>query len=141
LRRRWIPLSAARGLGWDELIRRSLDAASAEERKRIYSGERTDHLDPAEAHSLDDAIRAYLEQIEAIQRLDGRIILTAGRALAQVAKLPRDYEIAYMRVLSARDRPAILHWLGDMFDGAQSIRQRWDTTRRRSAIYRQSGPL
>jgi hypothetical protein len=45
------------GLGWDgalELIRRSPDAASVEERKRIYSGAGTDHLDPAEAHSLDE---------------------------------------------------------------------------------------
>jgi Protein of unknown function (DUF993) len=71
---------------------------------RIYSGAGTDHFDPTEAHSLDDAIRAYLEQIEAIERLDERIILMAGRALAQVAKLPKDYEIAYLRVLSARDR-------------------------------------
>ena len=115
--------TAQRGMGldWDnalELIRRSLDAASSEERKRIYSGAGTDHLNPAEAHSLETVIRAYLEQIEAIQRLDGRIILMASRALARVAKSPRDYETAYARVLSACDRPVILHWLGDMFDPA-----------------------
>jgi len=115
--------TAQRGMGldWDnalELIRRSLDAASPEERKRIYSGAGTDHLNPAEAHSLETVIRAYLEQIEAIQRLDGRIILMASRALARVAKSPRDYETAYARVLSACDRPVILHWLGDMFDPA-----------------------
>jgi hypothetical protein len=115
--------TAQRGMGldWDnalELIRRSLDAASPEERKRIYSGAGTDHLNSAEAHSLETVIRAYLEQIEAIQRLDGRIILMASRALARVAKSPRDYETAYARVLSACDRPVILHWLGDMFDPA-----------------------
>jgi hypothetical protein len=115
--------TAQRGMGldWDnalELIRRSLDAASPEERKRIYSGAGTDHLNPAEAHSLETVIRAYLDQIEAIQRLDGRIILMASRALARVAKSPRDYETAYARVLSACDRPVILHWLGDMFDPA-----------------------
>ena len=115
--------TAQRGMGldWDnalELIRRSLDAASPEERKRIYSGAGTDHLNPAEARSLETVVRAYLEQIEAIQRLDGRIILMASRALARVAKSPRDYETGYARVLSACDRPVILHWLGDMFDPA-----------------------
>jgi Protein of unknown function (DUF993) len=80
------------GLGWDELIRRSLDAASAEERKRIYSGERTDHLDPAEAHSLDDAIRPYLEQIEAIQRLDAHHSHgePSARASREIAKRLRN---------------------------------------------------
>jgi hypothetical protein len=115
--------TAQRGMGLDwggalELIRRSLEAASPDDRKRIYSGAGTDHLDPAEAHSLDDVVRAYLKQIEAIQRLDGRIILMASRALVRVAKSPKDYETVYERVLSACDRPVILHWLGDMFDPA-----------------------
>ncbi len=115
--------TAERGMGldWDgalELIRRSLEAASPDERKRIYCGAGTDHLDPAEAHSLDDVIRAYLKQVEAIQRLDGRIILMASRALAHVAKSPKDYATVYARVLSACDRPVILHWLGNMFDPA-----------------------
>jgi hypothetical protein len=115
--------TAQRGMGldWDgalELIRHSLGAASPDERKRIYSGAGSDHLDAAKAQSLDDVIRAYLEQIEAIQKLDGRIILMASRALARVAKSPKDYETVYQRVLSACDRPVILHWLGDMFDPA-----------------------
>ena len=33
--------------------------------------------------SLDDVIRAYLEQLHAIQKLDGRIILMASRALVR----------------------------------------------------------
>lgn len=111
------------GLGWDgalELVRRSLEAASPDERKRIYAGAGTDHLDPTEAHSLDGVVRAYLQQIESIQKLGARIILMASRALAQVAKSPRDYEKVYTRVLSACDQPAILHWLGEMFDPALS---------------------
>ena len=84
----------------------------------FYSGAGTDHLNPAEARSIDDVVRAYLEQIEAIQRLDGRIVLMASRALARIAKSSKDYELVYARVLSACDRPVILHWLGDMFDPA-----------------------
>jgi hypothetical protein len=115
--------TAQRGMGLDwagalELIRRSLEAATPDERKRIYSGAGTDDLDPVETYSLDDVVEAYLEQIEAIQRLDGRIILMASRALARIAKSPKDYETVYERVLSACDRPVILHWLGDMFDPA-----------------------
>ena len=115
--------TAQRGMGLDwasalELIQRSLEASTPEERGRIYSGAGTDHLDPTDARSLDDVVRAYVEQIEAIQRLDGRIILMASRALARVAKSPADYEQVYGRALSACDKPAILHWLGDMFDPA-----------------------
>jgi hypothetical protein len=115
--------TAQRGMGLDwggalELIRHSLEAASPRERERIYSGAGTDHLDPADARSIDDVIRAYLEQIEAVQKLGGRIILMASRALARIAQSSKDYELVYARVLSACDRPVILHWLGDMFDPA-----------------------
>ena len=36
--------------------------------------------------TLDDVVRAYIEQIEAVQKLGGRIILMASRALARVAR-------------------------------------------------------
>ena len=42
----------------------------------------------------------------------------ASRALARVAKGPEDYARVYGRVLSGIEQPAILHWLGDMFDPA-----------------------
>lgn len=112
--------TAQRGMGLDwpgalELIRRTKaelpDAL-------VANGCGTDHLDPAEAKSLDDVIRAYLEQVEAIQRHDGRIILMASRALARVAIGPEDYIRVYDRVISASDHPVILHWLGEMFDPA-----------------------
>jgi hypothetical protein len=129
--------TAQRGMGLDwggalELIRRSLAAATPDERKRIYSGAGTDHLDPVETYSLDDVVRAYLEQIEAIQRLDGRIILMASRALARIAKSPKDYQTVYERVLSACDRPVILHWLGDMFDPA--LKGYWGSVAFESAL-------
>ncbi len=61
-------------------------------------------------------MRAYVEQIEAIQRLGGRIILMASRALARIARTAADYEAVYRKVLAACEHPVILHWLGDMFD-------------------------
>jgi len=110
--------TAQRGMGLDwagalELIKRTrADLPNA----RVANGCGTDHLNPADARNLDDVIRAYLEQVEAIQKLDARIILMASRALARVAKSPADYITVYDRVLAACDHPVILHWLGDMFD-------------------------
>lgn len=112
--------TAQRGMGLDwpgalELISRTRaelpDAL-------VFNGAGTDHLDPQDARSLEDVQRAYLEQIEAIQKIGGRIILMASRALARVANSPRDYIDLYSRVLAACDEPVILHWLGDMFDPA-----------------------
>ena len=110
--------TAQRGMGLDwagalELIKRTReDLPNA----RVANGCGTDHLNPADARNLDDVIRAYLEQVEAIQKLDARILLMASRALARVAKSPADYITVYDRVLAACDHPVILHWLGDMFD-------------------------
>src|SRR5207253_4737442 len=54
----------------------------------------------------------------AIEKLGGKLIVMASRALARVAKSPADYERVYDRVLSQAKQPVILHWLGDMFDPA-----------------------
>ena len=115
--------TAQRGFGLDwngalELARRTLDAASPQERERIFTGVGTDHLPPTEARDLDDVVRAYGEQIEAVQRLGGRVILMASRALARVARSPADYARVYAQVLAMADKPVILHWLGEMFDPA-----------------------
>jgi len=108
------------GLTWPhalELITRSLKAAGRDA-DRIYSGCGTDQLNPADARSLVDVVRAYDEQMQAIQKLDGRIILMASRALVKVAKTPDDYVNVYTNVLAKAEKPVILHWLGDMFDPA-----------------------
>ena len=115
--------TAQRGMGLDwtgalQLIRRSLDAAGPGERDRIFSGVGTDHLDPNDARTLDDVLRAYTEQLTAVQALGGRVILMASRALARVASTPDDYVAIYRKVLAQADQPVILHWLGDMFDPA-----------------------
>jgi hypothetical protein len=110
--------TAQRGMGLDwpgalELIRRTREELPE---ALVANGCGTDHLNPADARNLDDVIRAYLKQVEAIQKLDARIILMASRALARMAKGPADYIAVYDRVLAACDKPVILHWLGEMFD-------------------------
>lgn len=112
--------TAQRGMGLDwpgalELIRRT---KSELPEALVFNGCGTDQLDPADARSLEDVRAAYLEQLEAIQAVGGRIILMASRALAKVATSPDDYLAVYRDVLAACDEPVILHWLGDMFDPA-----------------------
>jgi hypothetical protein len=115
--------TAQRGMGLDwktslELIRRSLDAAKGIPGALIACGAGTDHLVPAANLSVDQVIRAYEEQIEAIEKLGGRIILMASRALTASAKSPDDYNKVYDRILRQVKQPVIIHWLGEMFDPA-----------------------
>jgi hypothetical protein len=119
--------TAQRGMGLDwpmalELIKRSVAAARGRPGPKggavVFSGAGTDHLDPAEARSLDDVIRAYEEQFAAIEAVGGRIILMASRALVRVARSPDDYARVYGRLLGQAKEPVIIHWLGDMFDPA-----------------------
>jgi len=114
--------TSQRGMGLDwpnslKLIRKSLENAG-DRAGQIASGCGTDQLAPQDAHNLEDVIKAYLEQLHAIQKLGGRIILMASRALVRVAQTPDDYIKVYSRVLSEANQPVILHWLGDMFDPA-----------------------
>ena len=116
--------TAQRGMGLDwagslELIRRSLDAArDFDGTPLIASGAGTDHLVPSPDLPIDSIIAAYEEQIAAIEKLDGRIILMASRALATAAKSPDDYAKVYDRILGQVREPVIIHWLGEMFDPA-----------------------
>ena len=115
--------TAQRGMGLDwptslEIIRQSLGAARGIEGALLASGCGTDHLAPESARSLDDVVRAYENQMAAIEGLGGRLILMASRALARIARGPEDYARVYDRLLSAAREPVILHWLGDMFDPA-----------------------
>src|SRR5947199_459020 len=113
--------TAQRGMGLDwptslELIQRSVTAAKARGNALVFSGAGTDHLAPQDAKTLDDVIRAYEQQIAAIEKVDGRIILMASRALARIGRNPEDYVKVYDRVLSQVREPVIIHWLGGMFD-------------------------
>jgi hypothetical protein len=123
--------TAQRGMGLDwptslELIRRSLDAAKDVPGALIASGCGTDHLAVEDTRSVDDVMRAYEEQMGAIEKLGGKLIVMCSRALARVAKGPADYERVYDRVLSQARQPVILHWLGEMFDPA--LKGYWGST-------------
>jgi len=114
--------TAQRGMGLDwptslELIRRTLDAARDCPGALIGCGAGTDQL-AANGANLDDVIRAYEEQCAAIEKLNGRIVLMASRALVKAARSPDDYAKAYGRILAQVKEPVIIHWLGEMFDPA-----------------------
>jgi hypothetical protein len=108
--------TAQRGMGLDwksslELIRRTVEQAQGE----VWSGAGTDQVSSA---SLDGVIAAYEEQCAAIEKIGGRIILMASRALCACAASPDDYAAVYDRILSQVKAPVIIHWLGEMFDPA-----------------------
>ncbi len=110
--------TAQRGMGLDwpnafELIRRTRSELPD---ALVFNGAGTDQLDPKDTRSMDDVVHAYMQQIEAIQKIGGRIILMASRALAQAADNPDDYIDVYTSVLANCNQPVILHWLGEMFD-------------------------
>jgi hypothetical protein len=115
--------TAQRGMGLDwptslELIRRSLDAAKDVPGALVASGCGTDHLVLENVRTVDEVIAGYEEQMAAIEKLGGKLIVMASRALARVAKSPADYERVYDRILSQAKQPVVLHWLGEMFDPA-----------------------
>ena len=115
--------TAQRGMGLDwtsslELIGRTLDAAKDVEGATVFSGAGTDHLGSGAGVHVSEVIEAYDEQCAAIEKLGGRIILMASRALAACARSPDQYGLVYDRILSQVREPVILHWLGEMFDPA-----------------------
>jgi hypothetical protein len=113
--------TAQRGMGLDWPSSLLLIEKSVKEAKSVggdvASGAGTDHLPPGR-HSIENIISAYEEQCEAIEKLGGRIILMASRALAASAKSPDDYLKVYHRILAQVKQPVIIHWLGEMFDPA-----------------------
>jgi hypothetical protein len=115
--------TAQRGMGMDwptslELIGRSLDAAKNVPGAMVASGCGTDHLELSDVRRVDDVIEAYETQMAAIEKLGGKLIIMASRALVRIAKSPADYERVYDRILRQAQQPVVLHWLGDMFDPA-----------------------
>lgn len=61
---------------------------------------------------------AYEEQLAVIESVDAVPVLMASRHLAAAARGPDDYAAVYGRLLPQVKRPAVLHWLGPMFDPA-----------------------
>jgi hypothetical protein len=114
--------TAQRGMGLDweaskELIRRSVAEAKAVGGK-IVCGAQTDHLAPRGARDLRDIEAAYEEQCEFVEAQGGQVVLMASRELARIARGPDDYARVYGHVLSQLRQPALIHWLGEMFDPA-----------------------
>ena len=114
--------TAQRGMGLDwtlalELIKRSTNAARARG-ALLACGAGTDQLSEGKTFTLKDVTDAYLEQCAAVEAVGGRIILMASRALAAAAFDVDDYAAVYSTVLDQIRQPAILHWLGPMFDPA-----------------------
>jgi len=114
--------TAQRGMGLDwngskELIEKSINAANAK-KALLACGVGTDHLDSVKNHDLEDIIVAYEEQCEYVEKLGGRIIMMASRALVKSAKGPDDYLKVYESILKQVTQPVIIHWLGEVFDPA-----------------------
>src|ERR1700743_198699 len=79
--------TAQRGMGLDwptslELIQRSVRAAKARGNALVFSGAGTDHLAVEDAKSLDDVIRAYEEQIAAVEKAGGGVLLMVSPRIA-----------------------------------------------------------
>ena len=112
--------TAQRGIGLDwETAKQLITLSLAEARAvngRIVCGAQTDQLTTAQ--NLRDVEAAYEEQCELIESQDGRVVLMASRELAKIAHGPDDYIRVYGRLLSQLHKPAIIHWLGEMFDPA-----------------------
>jgi dihydrodipicolinate synthase/N-acetylneuraminate lyase len=105
------------GLDWpatQELITRSA-AQAREYGAMIASGAGTDHL-LAPAENIGEVTRAYLQQVEFVEKAGSQAIVMASRQLAAVAHSAEDYLQVYSTVLAQASRPVILHWLGEMFD-------------------------
>jgi Protein of unknown function (DUF993) len=108
--------TAQRGTGLDwpgarELIRRT----AAEADGRLAAGAATDHTEP---RTIAEVRAAYEHQCEFVEGTGAQVVVMASRALAALASSPDDYREVYGAVLAQLERPAILHWLGDMFDPA-----------------------
>ncbi|WP_433177905.1 dihydrodipicolinate synthase family protein [Actinoallomurus sp. CA-150999] len=111
--------TAQRGMGLDwPATRELIERSGAEARAcggRIVCGAGTDQLPPGPA-PLDRIVAAYEEQLGVIEAAGGTPVIMASRQLAASAEGPDDYAAVYGRLLGQVARPAVLHWLGPMFD-------------------------
>jgi hypothetical protein len=105
------------GLDWPniQILVRSSCAEAARVGGAIACGANTDQIEGTTA-SLDQIVEAYLEQVAMVEGAGGQVVLMASRHLAKAAQSSDDYHEVYRQVLAQTTRPAIVHWLGPMFD-------------------------
>jgi hypothetical protein len=118
--------TAQRGMGitWTE-VQRLVEATLSEGRAcggQVVVGIATDTL-PAGRADLSAITDAYLEQLAFVEELGGSAVLMPSRQLAVSAASSQDYVNVYDAVISAAQRPVVLHWLGEAFD--RQLRGYW----------------
>jgi len=114
--------TAQRGMGLDHESTTVLIARACAEARAtggaIVCGIATDQLPEGSEAPLADIVGAYEAQAEHVEASGGKAVIMASRHLARSARGPEDYAFVYDRVLSQLSEPAIIHWLGEMFDPA-----------------------
>ncbi|MFI0370028.1 dihydrodipicolinate synthase family protein [Actinomadura sp. 1N219] len=112
--------TAQRGTGLPHgLVRELIERSCREAVGRgaaVACGAGTDDLPDDRPVTLEQIERSYLRQCRWIEDAGGQVVLMASRALCRTARSADDYLSVYAKVLGSLARPAILHWLGDMFD-------------------------
>lgn len=96
------------------LVEKSITAA-ADCGGEIAVGLATDDLAPGPC-SLGEIVDSYRRQLELVAGTTAIPVLMASRQLAASATSPDDYATVYDTVLGEVEQPAIIHWLGEMFD-------------------------
>ncbi|MBH69266.1 MAG: dihydrodipicolinate synthase family protein [Rhodospirillaceae bacterium] len=114
--------TAQRGMGLDwvtakDLIRRTvIESRSHPLKPKVVCGAGTDQFLPEQLRTEDEIIRAYSEQMEAIEKVGGKCVVMASRAMLTIGEKPDRYTKVYGKLIEQAAEPVILHWLGDMFD-------------------------
>ena len=114
--------TAQRGMGVDwptslQLIARSIDAAKGFPGALLASGVGTDHLKSDATVTVNDVIRAYEEQCAAVEKLGGRIVLMASRALVKAARMVISLPLSRSEIFT----PSTLAALSAITSSATSI--------------------
>lgn len=105
------------GLDWtqaQELIRLGVAEANACG-AAVVAGAGTDQL-TSTTSTVTQITEAYLEQLEFVQDQGSGAVIRASHALVAAARSEDDYLSVYRDVLTRAERPAIVHWLGPLFD-------------------------
>ena len=124
--------TAQRGMGLDWAVTKELIERSGTEAKSVGGllccGVGTDQLPMAldQDYTMSAVGDAYEDQLDIVEGANAQPVIMCSRALAASARGAEDYAAVYDRILTRVQRPAILHWLGDMFD--QALHGYWGST-------------